>query len=89
MNYEWDRQKARRSLEKHGVHFADAVGALEDALALTIPDPDSESEERFITLGMDPFGKLLAVAYTWRGKRIRIISARIATNRERRSYEDL
>ena len=89
MDYEWDRRKARRNLEKHGVHFADAAVALEDALALTIRDPDSESEERFITLGTDPFGQLLAVAYTWRGQRVRILSARKATSRERRSYEEL
>lgn len=89
MDYEWDLRKARRNFEKHGVDFADAALALDDAMALTIRDPDSDSEERFITLGTDPFGRLLAVAFTWRGERIRIISARQATRRERRSYEDL
>ncbi len=88
MDYEWDRRKADGNLKKHGVDFADAALALEDELALTMRDPDSESEERFITLGMDPIGRLLAVAYTWRGKRIRIISARKATRRERRDYEE-
>lgn len=87
MNYEWDRTKARRNIERHGVDFADAALALEDDLAMTIHDPDSGSEERFITLGMDPFGMLLVVAYTFRGERIRIITARRATARERRSYE--
>jgi len=89
MDCEWDLGKARRNFEKHGVDFADAAVALDDAMALTIRDPDSDSEERFITLGTDPFGRLLAVALTWRGERIRIISARQATRRERRSYEDL
>ena len=81
--------KSRRNIEKHGIDFADAALALEDDLAVTIRDPDSGSEERFITLGMDPFGMLLVVAYTWRGERIRIISARRATSRERRSFEEL
>ena len=89
MNYDWDRRKAKRNFEKHGVDFADAALALEDALALTIRDPDAMTEERFITLGANPFGRLLAVAYTWRGEGIRIISARKATPRERRRYEDL
>ena len=51
-------------------------------------DPHSETEERFITLGMDPTAKLLVVVYTWRGERIRIISARPATGPERRQYEE-
>ena len=87
MNYGWDPRKARRNFEKHGVDFADAVLALDDAMALTIRDPDSGSEERFITLGTDPFGQLLAVAYTWRGQRVRIISARKANREEREQYE--
>jgi len=89
MDYEWDLGKGRRNFEKHGVDFADAALALDDAMALTIRDPDSDSEERFITLGADPFGRLLAVAFTWREERVRIISARQATRRERRSYEEL
>jgi len=88
MNYEWDRRKAVANLEKHGVDFADAALALEDELALTMRDPDSENEERYITLGMDPFGRILAVAFTWRRERIRIISARKATRREIQKYEE-
>lgn len=88
VRYEWDPEKARQNLEKHGVDFADAVAALEDDLALTQRDPSFEAEERFITMGMDPFSRLLVVVYTWRGERIRIISAREATSRERRQYEE-
>ena len=88
MDYEWDRRKALANLEKHGVDFADAALALEDELALTMRDPDSENEERYITLGMDPFGQILAVAFTWRRERIRIISARKATRREIQKYEE-
>lgn len=88
MPNEWDQLKARQNLEKHGVDFTEAALALEDELAMTICDPDSESEDRFLTLGRDPLGRLLVVAYTWRGERIRIISARKATRRERRQYQE-
>jgi len=70
-----------------GVDFVDAVLALEDEQALTISDPSSDEEERFISISTDPSGSLLVVVYTWRGDRIRLISARRATSRERRHYE--
>jgi len=47
---EWDPATAKANVAKHGVHFADAVGALEDDSALTIRDPNSEDEERWITV---------------------------------------
>ena len=87
VEFEWDDGKAAANLRKHGVDFADAVLVFEDGLALTMRDPDSEHEERFITIGHDPYGRLLVVVYTWRGERIRPISARQATGRERRRYE--
>jgi uncharacterized protein len=87
VEYEWDETKAAANLRKHGVDFADAVLALEDELALTRPDLYSTAEERFVTLGRDPLGRLLAIVYTWREERIRLISAREATSRERRQYE--
>ncbi len=73
MDCEWDPAKARLNLAKHGIHFADAVSALEDDSALTIRDPHSEDEERWITLGMDALGRLLVVVYTWRGEKVRLI----------------
>jgi len=88
VQHEWDSEKARWNLEKHEVDFADAVSVLEDELALTIRDPGSRAEERFITVGMDPLGRVLVVVYTWRGERLRLISARKATSRERRNYEE-
>ncbi len=88
MEYEWDPAKARRNLEKHGVDFADAVVVLEDQLALTVEDTHSVTEERFVTLGVDSIGQLLVVVYSWRDERIRLISARKATGRERRQYEE-
>jgi uncharacterized protein len=88
VEYEWDPGKAKLNLRKHGIRFADAVAVLEDELALTVRDLFSEQEERWITLGKDPFDRLLVVVYTWRGERIRLISARRATARERRQYEE-
>jgi uncharacterized protein len=86
---EWDHQKARMNLRKHGVFFADAVTALEDTRALTERDTSSEQEERWVTMGMDALGRILVVIYTWRGETVRLISARTATKRERRIYEEL
>lgn len=80
--------KAQANIEKHGIDFADAVSALEDDFALTIGDPYSEDEERWITLGMDALGRLLVVVYAWRGDAVRLISARPATSRETKQYEE-
>lgn len=87
MTIEWDPQKALSNLKKHGIAFADAVSALEDENALTIED-EYPDEIRFITLGIDGFGRLLVVIYTYRGDAIRIISARRATVREYQAYEE-
>jgi hypothetical protein len=86
VDYEWDAAKARVNYRKHGVQFAEAVTALEDGFALTIRDEYSEVEERWITLGTDSLGRVLVVVYSWRGERIRVISARRATPAERRQY---
>ncbi len=87
MECEWDPAKAKANLEKHGVRFADAVTALEDEMGLTTQDPSSD-EERWITLGLDATAQLLVVVYTWRGDRLRLISARKATPREEQQYKD-
>ena len=86
MTYEWDPHKLEANLQKHRVDFADAIGVLEDPRAITIRDPDGGAEERFITLGVDYVGRVLVVVYAWRGNRIRVISARRATRRERGQY---
>lgn len=83
MRYEWDPWKARANDYKHGVDFADAVTVLEDDLALTLDDRAS-GEDR---IGLDATGRLLVVVYTWRGDRVRVISARKANKVERRQYE--
>ena len=87
MNYEWDPNKAKSNYKKHGVWFADAVGVFEDENAITIQD-DHEGEDRFVTIGMDFLSRILVVVYTFRDIVIRIISARKATARERKMYEE-
>jgi len=87
MDYQWDPEKAASNLGKHGIDFADAVGVFEDEWALTIKDEVVEGEQRFATLGTDFLERLLAVVYTYRGGKIRLISARRATKNERRAYE--
>ncbi len=86
MDFAWDPAKAATNFAKHGIHFADAIFVLEDDFARTIHNPGSEEEERWITIGLDALGRILVVVYTWRGKRIRLISARPATRREKREY---
>lgn len=86
MDFEWNRDKAEINLKKHGIDFADAVTVLDDLNALTVEDSDHD-EERFATLGMDAYGRILVVVYTWRGDAIRLISARKATKQERKQYE--
>ena len=86
MSFEWDRQKAETNQRRHGVDFADAVSVLEDPSALTLDD-EREGAERFVTIGMDSLARVLVVVYTWRGERVRVISARRATRSERREYE--
>jgi uncharacterized DUF497 family protein len=87
VEYEWDPLKANANFRKHGVPFSDAVSVLEDELALTVRDPYSEEEERWITVGMDSLRRLLVVVYVWRDETIRFISARLATPRERQEYQ--
>ena len=84
--FEWDIDKSWVNQRKHRVAFADTFAVFEDPCALTTEDLDS-GEERFVTTGMDCFGRVLVVVYTWRGDSIRIISARKATRTEERQYE--
>jgi len=87
MGYQWDAAKARANLRKHGIEFADAVGALEEPLAITLDDPHP-SEQRFVNLGQDYLGRIIVVNWTLRGEDVRLISARPATRTERRRYEE-
>lgn len=89
MRFEWDQGKQRLNENKHGVSFAEASTVFGDPLAFTISDPDhSVHERRFLNVGWSVIGRLLVVSYIDRADgRIRIISAREATHRERKNYE--
>jgi uncharacterized DUF497 family protein len=87
MGFEWDHNKATSNLKKHGIDFADAVTVFDDLNAVTINDPD-HNEERFVTIAMDAYGRILVVVYTWRGNVVRLISARKATKYERKQYRE-
>ena len=88
MKFEWGIAKAAANLRKHGVSFEAAATAFEDELSATFTDPDhSQGEHRFITYGLGLAGKLLVVSHTDQQGTIRIISARLATEKERKRYE--
>ena len=90
MQFEWDDTKADSNQRKHGVSFTEAVTVFGDPLSLTMFDPDHSAEEvRFITIGNAATSRLIVVSHTDRGSQIRIISARVATKRERKDYEDV
>lgn len=89
MTFEWDPIKAKSNLWKHRVSFEEASTALLDPLSKTDLDPDHAVEEhRFITYGMSARRRLLVVSYTEYDKTVRLISARLATRRERVIYEE-
>jgi uncharacterized DUF497 family protein len=88
MKFEWDAAKASANFRKHRITFDAAARAFEDELSATFPDPDhSRGEVRLITYGLAPDGRLLVVSHTEREGVIRIISARVATPKERKRYE--
>ena len=88
MAFEWEPTKAASNVEKYGVQFTEAVGVFSDEYAITIKDDESDPEEpRFVTLGVGIKGRILTVVYCYRGKNIRIISARKADRHEREQYE--
>jgi uncharacterized DUF497 family protein len=87
--FEWDDEKAKKNLKKHGVSFEEAATIFNDPRIATIFDPDhSEDEERFISLGISFIQRLLSVVHSERNKRTRLISARKATKTERKIYEN-
>ncbi len=87
--YEWNAEKAKANFQKHGVSFDEAATVFLDPLALTFPDPShSAEEEREITIGYTARHQVAFVSHSQRGDRVRIISARKATRRERKQYEE-
>ena len=88
MKFEWDFKKERSNAKKHGVSFAEACTIFGDPLEFTISDPDhSIGEYRFLSMGVSSNNRILVVSYTESADgRIRIISARLASQQERRQY---
>ena len=88
MSFQWDPIKAGSNVEKHGISFEEAVTVFGDSLAVTILDPDhSVGEFRLLTTGVSRSQRLLVISHTERANEIRLISARLATRQERKSYE--
>jgi uncharacterized DUF497 family protein len=89
MDFEWDDAKAESNERKQGVSFTEAMTVFADPFSVTAYDPrHADDEDRFLTMGMSLDGRLLVVSHTDRGAVVRIISAREATRRERKDYED-
>ncbi len=89
MEFENDPAKASLNLKKHKVSFEEAASAFGDPMAYTFADPDhSIGEERWLMFGLSRMARLLTVIYTHRRGKYRIISARLATRHERKTYEE-
>jgi uncharacterized DUF497 family protein len=89
VKFTWDPAKAAENLRKHGVNFREAATVFDDPLSTTFPDADhSSGEQRFLIIGLSAFQRILVVSHTDTGDTIRIISARAATRRERKFYEE-
>ena len=89
MEFEWDGNKAEANLSKHGVSFDEAKTVFDDPLYVDFYDPDySDEENRYIITGESQQRRLLIVSYTERNHKIRLISAREVTKREREDYEE-
>jgi len=87
MRIVWDVKKAAANIRNHGIEFSHATTVLDDPMAVTIEDT-LQAEQRFVTVGSDILGRVLLVVYAYSGEEeIRLISARKATPKERRVYE--
>ena len=90
MRFNWDPRKASANIKKHGVSFDEASTAFADPLSITVPDPDHSTDEtRFLLIGRSVRQRMLVVIHAERSESdIRLISARLASRRERRIYEE-
>ena len=89
LTFEWDKVKAKENLMTHKVSFDEGKTIFNDPFLLTYPDIDSsETEERYVNIGVSTKGLILVLIHTERQGKIRIISCRKATARERRDYEE-
>ena len=90
MQFEWDDEKEKINIVKHGIDFTTAARVFKDRNRLELYDEaHSDTEDRYITIGIiDGIAYLVMVVYTEREESIRLISARKATKQERRMYYD-
>jgi len=89
LNFEWDKAKANSNISKHNITFEEASTVFNDILSTTFPDPHhSLNENRYIILGITILSKLLVISHTYRDGNVRIISARSATKKEKKFYEN-
>lgn len=89
MEFEWDKKKAKANLSDHKVSFDEAKTVFADPLYIDFYDPDhSDDEDRYIVIGKSQRHRILIVSYTERDNKIRLISARKATRKEREDYEE-
>jgi len=89
LRFEWDPDKAETNLAKHAVTFKEALTVFADPLARIFPDEEhSVAELREIIIGHSTMRQLIIVNFTGNDERIRIFSARKATRRERKDYEE-
>lgn len=89
MKFEWHENKAKMNEKKHGITFDEAITCFYDPYQVAFYDPEhSEDEDREIMFAYSEKGRLLVVCYTIRRDLIRLISARLATKHEVKSYED-
>lgn len=87
--FEWDDVKAKDNLNKHKVSFEEGKSIFNDPFLYTFSDnKHSNDEERFINIGISASGHILVLTHTERKGKIRVISCRKATARERRFYEE-
>lgn len=88
MEYEWDPDKAQRNIKKHRVSFEEASTVFDDLLSQMFFDEEhSDDEARYVTMGMSSRGRVLVVGHAERNDKIRIITARLTTRKERKDYE--
>ena len=87
MHQTWDPNKAEINFKKHRIRFSDAEVVLFDPFALTLEEQVVATEQRYVTVGSDAVGRIIAIVYSYRADTIRLISARKATPTERKQYE--
>lgn len=88
MRVTWDTNKAEINFKKHGIRFSDAEMVLYDSFAMTLEEHIVLNEQRYVTVGSDAVGRIITVVYSYRKDTIRLISARKATPKERKQYEE-